>query len=132
MSFASAAPRPTRCAKPPKAPQPRLAGKLRDLALLQEALDALSAQSGADPAGRLDVLAEQLPGCAWLRSARFYIDGFTDFTAQERRVIRALLPLADVTVCLTCDDLASAARCSPSPAARCARCATPPRRTAWP
>ena len=84
-----------------------LAGKLRDLALLQEALDALSAQSGADPAGRLDVLAEQLPGCAWLRSAKFYIDGFTDFTAQERRVIRALLPFADVTVCLTCDDLAS-------------------------
>ena len=74
---------------------------------MQEALDALSAQSGADPAGRLDVLAEQLPGCAWLRSAKFYIDGFTDFTAQERRVIRALLPLADVTVCLTCDDLAS-------------------------
>lgn len=84
-----------------------LSDKLRDLALLQEALDALSAQSGADPAGRLDVLAAQLSDCTWLRGAKFYIDGFTDFTAQERRVIRALLPLADVTVCLTCDDPAS-------------------------
>ena len=60
-----------------------LSDKLRDLALLQEALDALSAQSGADPAGRLDVLAAQLPDCTWLRGAKFYIDGFTDFTAQE-------------------------------------------------
>ena len=84
-----------------------LSDKLRDLALLQEALDALSAQSDADPAGRLDMLAEQLPTCTWLRGAKFYIDGFTDFTAQERRVIRALLPLADVTACLTCDDPAS-------------------------
>ena len=80
-----------------------LGDKLRDLALLQEALDALSAQSGADPAGRLDTLAAQLPECTWLRGTKFYIDGFTDFTAQERRVIQALLPLADVTVSLTCD-----------------------------
>ena len=105
LRFGCAAPDALR--KAAESATPSLAGKLRDLALLQEALDALSAQSGADPAGRLDVLAEQLPGCAWLRSAKFYIDGFTDFTAQERRVIRALLPLADVTVCLTCDDLAS-------------------------
>ncbi len=83
-----------------------LAAKLRDLALLQEAMDALAAQSGADPAGRLDVLAEQIPNCRWVRGATFYFDGFSDFTAQERRVIRALLPLADVTVCLTCDGLA--------------------------
>lgn len=82
-----------------------LGGKLHDLALLQEALDALSAQSGADPAGRLDTLAAQLPECTWLRGAKFYIDGFTDFTAQERRVIQALLQLADVTVSLTCDPL---------------------------
>ena len=105
LRFGCAAPDALR--KAAESATPSLAGKLRDLALLQEALDALSAQSGADPAGRLDVLAEQLPGCTWLRSAKFYIDGFTDFTAQERRVIRALLPLADVTVCLTCDDLAS-------------------------
>ena len=105
LRFGCAAPDALR--KAAESATPSLAGKLRDLALLQEALDALSAQSGADPAGRLDVLAEQLPGCAWLRSAKFYIDGFTDFTAQERRVIRALLPLADATVCLTCDDLAS-------------------------
>ena len=82
-----------------------LAAKLRDLALLQEALDALSAQSGADPAGRMDVLAEQLPECTWLRGTEFYIDGFTDFTAQERRVIRALLSLTNVTVTLGCDSL---------------------------
>lgn len=84
-----------------------LSDKLRDLALLQESLDALAAQSGADPAERLDTLAAQLPDCTWLHGAKFYIDGFTDFTAQERRVIRSLLSLADVTVCLTCDGLAS-------------------------
>lgn len=82
-----------------------LSAKLRDLSLLREALDAMEAQTGADPVSRLEVLAENIPQSERLRGAHIYIDGFTDFTAQERMVIRALWKTADVTVCLTCDDL---------------------------
>ena len=57
-----------------------LAAKLRDLALIRETLDALEASSGADPASRLDILAEQIPACDMLRGGCVYIDGFTDFT----------------------------------------------------
>ena len=81
-----------------------LAAKLRDLALIRETLDALEASSGADPASRLDILAEQIPGSGMFAGAEVYIDGFTDFTAQERAVIRALWNAgADVTVALSCD-----------------------------
>ena len=84
---------------------PALGDKLRDLALVQEGLAAMEAQSGADPALRLDVLAEQVSDCTLLRDAHIYIDGFTDFTAQEKRVIRELWLVADVTVCLGCDSM---------------------------
>ena len=82
-----------------------LGDKLRDLAMLQEALDAVAARSGAGEAERLEVLAASIPESAALKNARIYIDGFTDFTAQERAVIRALWSVGDVTVCLGCDDL---------------------------
>lgn len=84
---------------------PALAGKLRDLALLREALDAMSQVTGADPSTRLDTLADQIPHSTRLRNSRIYIDGFTDFTAQERQVIRQLWLTADVTVCLGCNGL---------------------------
>ncbi|MBR4428069.1 MAG: ATP-dependent nuclease subunit B, partial [Clostridia bacterium] len=81
-----------------------LAAKLRDLAMIREALDAQEARTGADPSSRLDILAEQIPGCGMFAGGSVYIDGFTDFTAQERQVIRALWNSgADVTVALTCD-----------------------------
>ena len=83
---------------------PALADKLGDLALLRDALDAMAARTGADPASRLDVLAEQVPDSARLRGAQVYVDGFTDFTAQERRVLRELWRVSDVTVCLGCGD----------------------------
>ena len=82
-----------------------LGDKLMDLALLRQAMDALEEQTGADPASRLEVLTEQIPRCAMLEGAAVYLDGFTDFTAQERAVIRALWRRCDVTVCLTCDSL---------------------------
>lgn len=74
--------------------QPRagavLGAKLRDLALIQEAMDALEARSGTDPASRMDILAQDVPRCSFLQGAQVYVDGFTDFTAQERRVLREL------------------------------------------
>jgi len=83
-----------------------LGAKLMDLALLREAMDALEARTGADPVSRLEVLAQQIPQCAALEGAAVYLDGFTDFTAQEREVIRSLWRRCDVTVCLTCNSLA--------------------------
>ena len=82
-----------------------LGNKLADLALLREAMDALEERTGADPGSRLEVLAGQIPRCSLLEGAAVWLDGFTDFTAQERAVIRALWRRCDVTVCLTCDSL---------------------------
>ena len=84
----------------------QLEKKLSDLLLLRAAMDAMESRSGADPASRLEVLAGQIPRCAFLRGSRVYVDGFTDFTAQERAVLRALWQVCDVTVCLSCDSLA--------------------------
>ncbi len=79
--------------------------KLTDLALVYEAYEAIAAQSGLDPMDDLTRLAGRI-GESRLTGGHFYIDGFTDFTAQERNVIAALLRRGtDVTVCLTCADL---------------------------
>jgi len=87
------------------ATQGHLSAKLSDLAILREAMDAMASRSGADPASRLEILAGQIPQCGFLRDAHIYIDGFTDFTAQERQVIRALWRSGEVAVCLSCDTL---------------------------
>ena len=82
-----------------------LRDKLADLALIYEAYEAVAARSGLDPLGRLDTLAERIPESSYA-AGRYYIDGFTDFTAQETRVIEALLRCgAEVTVCLTAEGL---------------------------
>ena len=82
-----------------------LAEKLRDLALVCEAYDAVVARSGLDPMDRLTVLAERI-GESRLARGRIYIDGFTDFTAQQNAVLAALLRAgAEVTVCLSCEGL---------------------------
>ncbi len=83
----------------------RLGDKLRDAALVLEAYDAVVSNGRADPADRLSLLAALLPGC--LSPARqIYIDGFIDFTGQEREILHAMLRSgASVTVCLTLDSL---------------------------
>ena len=84
---------------------PELRDKLADLSLIFGAYEAVAAQSGLDPMRRLDALAERLPGSRYA-ACRYYIDGFTDFTAQEGRVIETLLRCgAEVTVCLTAEGL---------------------------
>ena len=83
-----------------------LGDKLRDLALVLAAYDAVTAQGHADPTDRLTRLAERIPASALGRTGHFYLDGFTDYTRQELAVVRALLAAgADVTVCLTLDAL---------------------------
>ena len=83
-----------------------LSDKLRDLALIREAFDAAVARGHADPADRLSVLAAQIPESTFGPDSRVYVDGFIDFTAQERAVLRALLQKGvQLTVCLTVDEL---------------------------
>ena len=83
----------------------RLGDKLRDAALVLEAYEAVVANGRADPADRLTLLAERIGACV-TPETRVYVDGFLDFTAQERNILRALLQSgASVTVCLTLDAL---------------------------
>ena len=83
-----------------------LAQKLWDMALVLESYDAVVANGRADPADRLDLLAEKIPASGIGRGEHIYIDGFIDFTRQEQAVIRALMAAgAEVTVCLTLDEL---------------------------
>ena len=79
-----------------------LGEKLGDLSLILEAYTATAGRSAADPADVLETLAA-LIGDSLSIGARFYIDGFTDFTALEKNVLRELMRAgAEMTVCLTC------------------------------
>ena len=78
-----------------------LADKLHDLALICEAYDAVMENSLRDPAGRLDKLADKIATSSVGSRGNIYIDGFSDFTAQELEVIRELLKKgANMTITL--------------------------------
>ena len=80
--------------------------KLSDLSLIYGAYQAMTARQGADPRDKLTRLAEVLKEEDWAAGQDFYVDGFTDFTPQERRVLSALMEQgASLTVALTCDKL---------------------------
>ena len=80
--------------------------KLRDIAQIFGAYEALTQQQGADPRDRLTRLVTALEGSGWAQGKDFYLDCFTDFTPQERQVLAVLLRQArSVTVTLTCDTL---------------------------
>lgn len=80
--------------------------KLLDLSLIYGAYEAMTARQGADPRDRLTRLAQALLETRWAEERDIYLDGFTDFTPQEREIIRRLLEQAhSVTVALTCDRL---------------------------
>lgn len=81
-------------------------GKLLDLSLIYGAYEALTARQGADPRDKLTRLDKLLETCPWAHGKDFYVDGFTDFTPQERQVLRRLMTQGEgVTVALTCDKL---------------------------
>lgn len=80
-----------------------LADKLHDMALISGAYDAVVSAGRADPTDKLTRLAERIPE-AEMENIRIFIDGFTDFTGQQLRVIDGLLESGcEITVCLTCD-----------------------------
>lgn len=83
-----------------------LGDKLSDLALVLESYDAVVSRGHADPADRLSVLARQIPDSGIDGESCIYLDGFIDFTRQEREIIAAMLRTgAQVCVCLTVDSL---------------------------
>ncbi|MFB0920605.1 MAG: PD-(D/E)XK nuclease family protein [Oscillospiraceae bacterium] len=83
-----------------------LSEKLHDLALCLDSYNAILSQGHADPADRLSRLAETIGQSSVGTSGTVYIDGFTDFTGAELLVIKELLGKgAELTVCLTCDEL---------------------------
>ena len=83
-----------------------LGDKLADMALILEAYDAVVANGHADPADRLNVLAGQIDEGGMSAEDCVYVDGFIDFTFQERQVLHSLLKRGvDLTVCLTLDEL---------------------------
>ena len=83
--------------------------KLTDLAMISDAYDAVLENTGSDPADRLSLLASQIPESMFLtEKSVVYVDGFTDFTAAELAVLKAIMARgADLTVCLTTEGLHS-------------------------
>ena len=76
--------------------------KLRDLGLIFGAYDAMTARGSLDPRDRLTRLAEKLRDTPYCEGKDLYIDGFTDFTPQQRLVLERLLAQAySVTVTLS-------------------------------
>ncbi len=83
---------------------PALGEKLRDLALILAAYNAVVANGWADPTDRLQRLAEQITDGRFLPEGPVYVDGFTDFTRQELEVLHAMLRRGvELCLCLTCD-----------------------------
>ena len=96
--------------------------KFYDLALICRAYEAYCEQRGADPRDKLTRLARALEGCPWGEGRDIYLDGFTDFTVQERQVLEKLVGQANsVTVALTCGGMAGDEEDVFGPARRTAR-----------
>lgn len=68
-----------------------LSDKLRDLAYLYLAYDALCSAGGFDGKDRMAQACALLPECALFEGADLYLDGFLSFTRQEYDLIAALL-----------------------------------------
>ncbi len=80
--------------------------KLRDLALIAGSYDALTAESVLDPRDRLTRATLTLKRCEWGRGRDIWLDGFTDFTPQQRQLLAVLLGQChSMTVALTCGAL---------------------------
>lgn len=78
--------------------------KLHELGLIYESYLAVCSTGRSDPVTRLMRLGELLQETDFLAGKTVWLDGFTDFTALELRILEALMRYADqVTVSLTTD-----------------------------
>ena len=85
----------------PKRPA-RTAKSSNELALIYNAYEGLLAQSAMDPGDRQQRAAERLDA-EFFAGRAVFIDEFDTFNAPKRALLAAMLPVADVTVCLCCD-----------------------------
>lgn len=81
-------------------PDPALADKLSDYALIAATYRDLRGEAYTGTADRLDRLSEMLTRYRPLDGYEIYIDGFSSFTEQQYAVLSALLDQADVTLAL--------------------------------
>lgn len=78
--------------------------KLRDLSLLYAAYEARLLRPGFDARDRMSKLCDHLEESGYVRDKDIFLDGFTYFNAQERRVLEVMLRQArSVTVTLLAD-----------------------------
>lgn len=82
--------------------------KLSELALILGTYDAHIARGAMDPRDHLTLLKNMLRENDYARERYFFVDGFTDFSAQELGVLRELLrSCREMTVTVPCDDPAA-------------------------
>jgi ATP-dependent helicase/nuclease subunit B len=67
-----------------------LVAKLRDLHLLYDAYQKFLGQDRLDPHRRMTQGLDLISACPLIRGATAYVDGFIDFTANERQILSAL------------------------------------------
>jgi ATP-dependent helicase/DNAse subunit B len=90
-----------------------LLAKLRDLRLVYDAYTTFLGQERLDPHRRLQQVLGCLDGCPPLRGATVYVEGFTEFSDHERRLLAGLAKVAArLTITLPLDP-ASPLLCDP-------------------
>jgi ATP-dependent helicase/nuclease subunit B len=81
-----------------------LVAKLRDIRLLYDAYQAFLGQERLDPHRRLTQVLDLIAHCPLVRGSTACVDGFTDFTDNERRVLGVLAKACrDLEITLTLD-----------------------------
>ena len=76
--------------------------KLEELSLIYGSYEAQLAQTAMDPGDRQQLAAQMLDD-SFFAGRAVYMDEFDTFNAPKRALLAAMLPVADVTVCLCCD-----------------------------
>src|SRR5687767_5508158 len=71
-----------------------LRAKMHDLHLLYTAYSAYLGQERLDPHRRVQQVLELLHDCSLVRASRVYVDGFTEFTESERRILAGVAKIA--------------------------------------
>ena len=81
--------------------------KLRDIAHIIGAYDALIENEYFDPANELTRLYEHLLSQSYFKNRTVFIDGFSGFVAQEYKVLEVILKQADKVYITFCTDSAN-------------------------
>jgi len=80
--------------------------KVQDLSLILSSYDSKVSKIGYDPADELNRVLSKLDDFSIIKNADIYIDGFSDFTVQQIKIIYKLIELApNVTLSFTCDTI---------------------------